>query len=218
MSYSPKIKEKAIKLRTNGYSYREISVSLNMAKGTAYEWLKNIDLDQKAKQRIEKLKTIGRNKANNTRHLKKIELIKNSKIWAQKVLKSTPLTSNLAQIYCSLLYWAEGGKFTVNRLEFTNSDPTMISTFLKLLRIGFKIDEDKLRVNIHIHEYHNDLKQKSFWSKTSGIPLHKFNKSYLKPHTKKVIRKNYQGCARICYHSGEVAKKIRALYLEFSKI
>jgi hypothetical protein len=94
----------------------------------------------------------------------------------------------------------------------------MISAFLKLLRTGFEIDEDKLRVNIHIHEYHNDSKQKLFWSNVTGIPIKKFNKSYLKPHTKKTIRENYPGCARICYHSGEVAKKIQSLYLEFSKI
>ena len=215
MSRGLKIKEEAYKLRLHGHSYREVSELLKITKSTAYEWLKNTPLN--AKQRIERLKTSGRVKANKTRHLKRLELIKNSEIWARKVLKSVHLTHKLAQIYCSLLYWAEGGKFTDNRLEFTNSDPAMIKTFLRLLRIGFAIDESKLRVNIHVHEYHNEPKQVLFWSKQTNIPIQKFNKSYLKPHTKKVIRENYQGCARICYHSGKVAKEIRALYTEFSK-
>ncbi len=218
MSYDNTVKEKAYKLRLDGYSYKEISALLKITKSTAYEWLKNLHLNQNAKRRIERLKTSGRNKANNTRHLRKLRLIKNSERWAKKVLKSVPLTPELAQMYCSLLYWAEGGKSTDNRLEFTNSDPRMIKTFLKLLRYGFVIDENRLRVNIHVHEYHNEPRQKMFWSKLTNIPLQKFNKSYLKPHTKKVMRENYQGCARICYHSGEVAKEIRALYTEFSKI
>ena len=218
MSRPPKTKVEAIKLRKSGHSYREISVLLKITKSTAYEWLKDISLGKKARQRIEQLKNTGRNRANTTRHLKKMIIIEECKIWAQNVIKSTKLTPSLAEIYCSLLYWAEGGKFTTNRLEFTNSDPKMIKIFLKLLRIGFSINEDKLRVNMHLHEYHDENNQKIFWSKITNIPFEKFNKSYLKPHTKKTIRENYQGCVRICYHSGEIAKKIQALYLEFSKI
>jgi hypothetical protein len=218
MSHDIVLKAKARKLRLRGYSYREISILSEITKSTAYEWLKDVSLNKTAKQRIERLKTSGRNRANNTRHIKRLKLIKSSEKWARNVLKSVHLTPELSQIYCSLLYWAEGGKTSDNRLEFTNSDPAMIKTFLKLLRLGFNIDENKLRVNIHIHEYHNEARQKVFWSKVTNIPLQKFNQSYLKPHTKKIIRENYQGCARICYHSGETAKKIRALYIEFSKI
>ena len=157
MSHNQKVKTDANELRSRGYSYREISLLLKITKSTAYEWLKNIHLTQTAVQRIEKLKSEGRNKANNARHLKRLALIEDSENSAKRIFKSFRLTPELAKICCSLLYWAEGGKFTDNRLEFTNSDPAMIKTFLKLLRTGFAIDESKLRVNIHIHEYHDEI-------------------------------------------------------------
>jgi orotate phosphoribosyltransferase-like protein len=51
-------KEKAIKLRKNGYSLKEISEKLNIAKSTASVWLRNIKLTQKAKKRLKKRKLL----------------------------------------------------------------------------------------------------------------------------------------------------------------
>ncbi len=218
MSYSQKYKNKAVNLRGKGFSYTEISKVLGVRKSTVYEWAKHIVLNNTAKARIENIKITARKKGNDTKHLKKMKAIDECNKLAKKTLSSIHLTPKLAQICCSLLYWCEGGKFTDNRLEFTNSDPDMIKTYLKLLRMGFKIDEQKLRANVHIHEYHNEQKLKLFWHNITNIPLEKFNKSYLKPHTKKVIRENYQGCVRISYYSDIVAKKIKALYQEFSRI
>lgn len=202
----------AVYLRKKGYSYTEISTKLHIAKSTASLWLKTININSKAKQRILYLRLIGRNKANKTKRIKQNFKNIEYRNWAKTVLHKVTLSKELAQIFCSLLYWAEGGKFTTNRLEFTNSDPKMIKSFLKFLRLGFPVDESKLRANIHIHEYHNDEKQKLFWQKITNIKPEQFNKSYLKPHTKKVVRENYQGCVRICYYSSETAKKVKYLY------
>lgn len=218
MSYSQIHRDRAINLRNRGFSYSEISNTLGIRKSTAYGWLKDIRLDSKARARIETIKLRARNKGIKTKNHKRQETIRESKKWAKRAFAALPLTQTLAQVFCSLLYWGEGGKFTDNRLEFTNSDPQMIRTYLRMLRFGFDVNEHKLRANVHIHEYHNEKTQKLFWHKITNIPLKQFNKSYQKPHTSRVIRPNYQGCVRICYYSGTVAKKVRALYQEISKI
>jgi transposase-like protein len=212
MPYSLEFKQKAVNLRQKGYSIKEVSKILGIAKSTSSLWLRNIKLSKKAQDRLAKRGILGQHKSRRTNRKKREQRKQEYILWAKSRLKFLPTSKTALQAYCSILYWAEGGKFTDNHLEFTNSDPLMIGLFLRLLRKGFGIDESKLRANVHIHEYHKDAKQKGFWSKASNIPLEQFNKSYRKPHTKKRIRNNYPGCVRICYYSADTARKIQALY------
>lgn len=92
----------------------------------------------------------------------------------------------------------------------------MVVTFLKLIREGFLIDESKLRVLVHIHEYHNNDEIKFFWSSVTKIPLNQFHKSYLKPHTGKRIKEGYMGCVNINYFDSQVARQIKVLYNMFA--
>ena len=69
----------------------------------------------------------------------------------------------------------------------------------------------RIVARLHLHEYHDPKKQHLFWSKALGIPLDRFQKFYLKPHTGKVVRENYPGCVSIRYYDSIVARKI--LYL-----
>lgn len=215
MKLSEEIRNRAVKFRKQGYSLAEISYKLGISKSTASVWLRDIKLSKKAKNRIKRRSLQGQRRAAVTKKRKMEVLMSKYRLGARVLLEKFSITLELSQVFCALLYWAEGAKFTDNRLEFTNSDPEMIRAYLKLLRKGFKIDERKLRVNIHLHHYHEDLEQKRFWSEVTGIPLSQFNKSYIKPHTQKRKRENYPGCVRICYYSADTARKIKALYQEF---
>lgn len=122
----------------------------------------------------------------------------------------------LFKLLASFLFWTEGGKSTDGYVFFINSDPKMFSLFVYLLRHSFNIDESKFRAMIHIHEYHNN-KQLHFWSSLTDIPINQFSKSYLKPHTGKRKRQNYQGCIRIRirYYDHKIALELRSLYNTF---
>lgn len=109
------------------------------------------------------------------------------------------------------MYWCEGGKNEKFGIHFTNSDPYLVKTFLYFLRRGYKLKENKLKVCIHLHEYHDVKKQLAFWSQTTKIPKGQFVKPYIKPHTGKVVRENYQGCISIRYYSTDLARKILML-------
>lgn len=126
------------------------------------------------------------------------------------------ITKPLLKLIVAIFIWTEGEKGDFGRLGFTNSDPTMISTYLYALRKSFKLDEEKFRVIVHIHEYHNETQILRFWSKTTNIPLKKFNKSYLKPHTGKRKRKNYMGSIHVTYYDYKVAHELAALYNTFA--
>lgn len=46
--------------------------------------------------------------------------------------------------------------------------------------MGFNIDERKLHVTLHLHEYHNDAIQRQFWHEIIRIPLEQFHRIHRK--------------------------------------
>ncbi len=218
MSYPIEIKEKARILRTKGHSLNEISRVLKIYKSTASMWLKDVKLDQKAQERLRKRHQLGQYKAIQTAKIKR-DLMKNEidKISTDSI-KKIELNKELFKLLCSFLFWTEGGKSTDSYVYFTNSDPKMVTTFVKLIRNSYKLDESKFRVLIHIHEYHDESGIKDFWSKITNIPLTQFSKSYKKSNTGKRIRNNYMGTIRIRYYDYKIALELRSLYNTFVRV
>lgn len=213
-----KTKNAALELRIAGYSLLEIATKLRISKSTSSLWLKNVELNSQAKARIEKIRELARTKAAKTikdriRNRRKIFDISANNILSELKISKNP---SLSKVLCSLLYWGEGSK-TGYRVAFINSDPAMIATFIKLLRLSFTLDESKFRALVHIHEYHNEAQIKNYWSNITGIPLSQFTKSYLKPHTKKVIRQDYKGALRIAYADTKIVDELKAVYNGLAK-
>jgi hypothetical protein len=217
MVYSSNFVEKAAKLRKEGFSYEEISKELKIAKSSAYLWCKQVILNQKAKERLKKRLAIGMVRAKEVLRIKRDkkikEIIDRVKLYISK-LKSN---NEINKLLCSFLYWAEGEKTTAS-VTFINSNPTMISTFLKLLRSSFVLDEKKFRCLVHIHEYHSNEEIKKYWSVITKIPINQFSKSYLKPHTKKRIRDNYKGTVSIRYYDHKIALELSFIYNMFADL
>lgn len=205
----------ALKLRSRGYSIIEISNKLKIAKSTASAWCSNIELNKKALVRLEKRRLLGQ--------YMKIKIYKKRqqlteeerKKTVSKFLSSIKINTDLAKLCCALLFWCEGNKSTTI-VRFTNSDPSLIALFLSLFRKGFSPDENKFRALIHLHEYHNDIIQKEFWSKITKIPITQFYKSYNKSNTKKRIHDNYQGCISVSYYDAKLAKELATIYNLFT--
>ncbi|MBM3205603.1 helix-turn-helix domain-containing protein [Candidatus Shapirobacteria bacterium] len=217
MAYPIELKNQAISLRKKGFSLKEIAEKFGIAKSTASVWLQNINLNQKAQKRLEKRKILGQYKTILIKRAQREKLLKEHLFKAKQEILKINFNNSIYKLFCALLYWCEGGKTEKTHLRFINSDPTMIYTFLKLLRNSFNLDERKFRAILHLHDYHDEKKQKKFWSNLTKIPLNQFNKSYHKPNTKKRIRKNYPGCLAIYYYDHKIAKELAALYNSFAK-
>lgn len=209
--------DKAIKLRKEGFSIREISEKIGISKSTASLWLRNIKLSKKAEKRIQKLGVAGRNNAINSVR-KRIEK-ENEEILIRvkdDILRCSLLKNDL-KIICALLYWCEGGKTEKAKLSFINSDPKLVRYFINTFREAFDIDERRFRALIYLHEYHNKDKQTQFWSKITGIPIKQFSKPYLKKNSGKRERIDYQGCISVRYYGREITKEMLFLIKEISK-
>lgn len=211
MSYPVELKQKAISLRSQGYSIKEIARKLDISVSTASGWLRKVILESKAKARLKKRKLLGYYKTSQRWQRKKSEQEKRVQLKVKKVFAPARPDKNTYKIFCSLLFWAEGTK-TGSYVSFINSDPQMIAVFLKLLRASFPLTEEKFRAMVHIHEYHDEKEILKFWSEKTNIPLSQFSKSYLKPHTKKRKKPGYMGSLRVRYYDAEIARELRAIY------
>ena len=201
-------KLKSVELRKKGYSVNEIVEQIGVAKSSVSLWVRNVPLDDKARNRLlTKIKFGQLISAENKRRRTK-QILDDHFGAAIKALKHKKLDKLTIQLVCSLIYHCEGNKDIHYGAGFTNSDPDLIRTFLYLLRFGFDIDEKKLRVCVHLHEYHNLKKQIDFWSKITNIPKKQFIKPYLKPNTGKRIKENYQGCISIRYHDVDISRRL----------
>lgn len=212
-----KTKEKALKLRKRGYSIKEIAKKLNIAQSTSSLWVRDIELNKKAQSRLLKRNLMGCYKTSLRWKKKRIE---EEKVYSLKALSTVnKVKKDLyhSRMYCSLLYWCEGGKGYRESVRFINSDPILIKVFIKLFRESFDLDESKFRIMMHLHGYHNERKQKEFWSNITKIPKKQFIKTFHKQNTKKRIREGYPGCIAVYYHDCKIARELKALYKVFSE-
>lgn len=210
------IKIQAIKLRKLGYSLLEISKKCGVSKSTASVWLRNVKLNKRAKNILWVKGKDNWKKGNEAKYAKKQKWLAMTNSTVGNYLNSLENIGRYYKLLCAFLYWCEGSK-TGSLVTFTNSDPMLLSTFLSIFRKAFSLDEAKFRVILHIHNYHNDLTQKGFWSKITLIPIQQFLKSYKKPNGGNNIRIGYQGCVSIRYYDTKIFEELKIIYSQFAK-
>jgi len=214
-----KEKQKAVLLRKQGYSFKEIARKLDVSKSTASIWLRDIKLDEKAKKRLlgrakKGIMTMARRKRNKVEK-ERLKFLKQGLI---KVKKLSNISCDQAKIFLALIYWCEGTKTADNTLKFANSDPTLIKFFMDMFYKGFNINSKKIKALIHLHDYHNEAHQINFWSKVTKIPPNQFYKSYRKFNTGKRTRLNYPGCITINYYDKLISREVFGLIKAISTL
>lgn len=212
---SQSYKKEAILLRKKGMSYNEIQKKLNLKipKSTLSYWLKNINLNKKHQVRINNLiKNGGKKGRLKSIETKKAKKEKNIKIIRDKV-KNLPTLINknkeIAKIALVMLYLGEGSK-RGSSLTFGNSNPDVISLFLKLIREVYDLDEKKFRCTLQCRADQDIKKLERFWKKITRIPNSQFYKAQIDPRTKtsRTLKKDYKGVCRIDYFSKDIFDEI----------
>lgn len=211
-----KEKEKAIKLRKEGLSYREILKEIPVAKSTLSLWLRSVGLSERQKQRLtdKKMASIKRGWAawHNIKLATKNKIIEDAKKQIDKISKKELRLIGIA------LYWCEGHKEKKKcvQAELSNSDPLLIKIFLKWLFEICEIPKSELYFRIFLHEssrHRLDIVRK-FWSDATGFSLCNFQKVSWKKNkvrTKRTnIGENYFGLLRVTVKkSGNLNRKIQ---------
>lgn len=122
------------------------------------------------------------------------------------------------QIVGIVLWWAEGTKSRQDmrwknswtyHVDVTNTDQKIIKIFLDFLRKDIGIDENRLKLQLHIHEGDNQEELETYWSKATKIPKSRFTKTIIRPKGNKVGKS--KGTCKIRYCD-------KATYLKLSQL
>lgn len=214
-------KVKAIKLRLQGNSYREISAELTIAKSTLNGWLKNINLTSAQKQKLYNQWLNGlvkaRSVASERNKQAKLNRIQAGQVEAKKMLESLSLNDAELELFLAGLYLGEGYK-TQGRLGLGNTNPNIMLLFITLMRKLYEIKEERIRAAIYARADQNVDSLVTYWSNLLNIPRNQFHKTQLDQRTKGIpTRANYKGVCGVSYNSSSIQRRIVAISEEVIK-
>lgn len=215
-TYSPKIREQARHLRQQGLTYSEIIAELggDIPKTTIQYWVRDIKLTTAQKARIKQkeleAQAEGRLKAAEWHREQKRKRLQAAEDWAAPIAKQVSQERNALMLMAAALWLGDGSKED-GILEFSNSNPQIISGWLSILRTHFEIDEGKLACQILINQDMPEQEYKEFWSTLTQIPLDRFHKSSIDKRISRIKREGYKGVCKVRYYSAELRRRIGAL-------
>lgn len=192
-------KERALQMRRNGMSYRDILKEINVAKSSLSLWLKDLPLTEDEKKALKKRRnsniTHGRIKA--AGELRKRRLDREA-VWLAEA-RAEFREHKGSQLFSVgvALYWAEGAKRT-NQWSFINSDEDMLVVMLDWLEMFTEHTRTSVRVRVYMHKLYAHENCEQWWHEKLQVPLSQFSKTVYKPSGKGVKKRpQYKGCLRI---------------------
>ena len=200
-----KEREKAIELRRQGFSYREILEQIPVAKSSLSLWLRSVKLAKRQKQRLTEKRLAAVIRGGAAKREKRIALTKEIKDEARSQIGK--LSKRELWLIGISLYWAEGNKEKNHKpgsgTVFSNSDANMIRLYLKWLLNSIKLPKEKIYFVIYIHKNneHRLNEVKDYWYKKTRFDREHFGSIYFKRNKintkRKNIGNNYFGQLRI---------------------
>ncbi|MGV9426767.1 hypothetical protein ACWDO7_21090 [Streptomyces sp. NPDC003656] len=190
------LRERARELRRQGFTYDQIQMELGCSKSSISLWVR--DLPKPERRTPEEASAIARKGWEERLRVRDEERRRTKEQAARAV---GPLSGRELFLIGVGLYWAEGAKDKpYDRREivtFVNSDPGMIEVFLAWLDL-LGVAREQLRFMVLIHESADVPAAEHYWADLVGADPSAFNKTGLKRHNPRTVRKNtgegYRGC------------------------
>jgi transcriptional regulator with XRE-family HTH domain len=196
-------REQARALRRQGKTYDEIVSALGVSKSSVSLWVRDLP---KPPPGPEHTRMMAEARWGPYRRKRDISRQRTKLAAAQEVGRMTDRELFLVGVG---LYWAEGTKAKpprrCERVTFINSDPDMITLYLAWLDL-LGVERGRLRFAVSIHESADVPAAESSWADHVGATRDMFNKTSLKKHNPRTVRKNvgagYRGCLVVSVRNG----------------
>jgi transcriptional regulator with XRE-family HTH domain len=216
------LKDKAISLRKNGQSIRDIEKKLGIPRSTLSGWLKDIKLSNSQKKVLDKrwrdALVYARTKSVIWHNAEKSKRIKLAEKEGEKVLNRLKFDLNEMEIALSMLYLGEGFK-TGSCTAIGNSDPLILKFFIHVLEKNYSFERNKIKCELHLRADQNKNVIKKFWSKELCIPICNFTSvSFDKRTIGKKTYPNYKGVCVLRFGTVAISRKLVYLSRQFCEI
>jgi transcriptional regulator with XRE-family HTH domain len=191
------LRARARELRLQGWTYDQIEAELGCSRSSVSLWVRDLPRPER-KRTPKEAAAIARRGWEAKLRIRDEERQRTKEAAKQAVGGLSPRELFLVGVG---LYWAEGGKDKPyerrENVAFVNSDPGMIEVFLAWLDL-LGIERERLRYTVMIHETADVAGAEQYWADLVGADRRQFNKTTLKKHNPKTVRKNtgesYRGC------------------------
>jgi hypothetical protein len=194
-------KKQAIILCLAGKTYKEIREVIPVSKSTLSLWLRDEGLSEPQRQRITGKRIAAQKRGAQAK--RSYRLARQNDIYSAAQADITSISKRELWYIGIALYWAEGNKEkpyrTGQRVSFSNSDPDMITLFLKWASECLYVSREDIQCDLYIHKSHSYRLPEvvSFWSLKTGFPLEHFRHIYFK---KNKIHKDYRKNTGVLYN------------------
>jgi transcriptional regulator with XRE-family HTH domain len=191
---------RARELRKQGLDYEEIAGALGVSKSSVSLWVR--DMPRPERLSYEECR---KRSAEGSRLYWEAERpareARREAVRAAAAGEIGMLSKREVLIAGAIAYWCEGAKSKPHKLResavFINSDPGLISFFLRFLGEA-GVEPGQMRFRVHIHETADVAAAEEFWLEVTGAESAQFQRTTLKRHNPRTVRKNvgadYRGC------------------------
>ncbi|MFJ9819849.1 hypothetical protein ACIRU3_32210 [Streptomyces sp. NPDC101151] len=191
------LREKARELRRQGWTYDQIEAALGCSRSSVSLWVRDLPRPERRRS-PEEAAAIAR-KGWEERLRVRDEARRRTKEEAEQAIGD--LSARELFLVGVGLYWAEGSKDKPydrrENVAFVNSDPGMIKVYLAWLDL-LQVERERARHHVMIHENADVEGAERYWADLVGADTSTFNRTTLKRHNPKTVRKNigetYRGC------------------------
>ena len=174
-----KKKSKAIKLRKQGKSYKEIHTSLKIPKSTLSLWLGREAWSKEISATLARANRSARiarlRKLNRSRGKRLAEAYAEAEAEARE--EFTELKNDPLFIAGVMLYWGIGSRHPRQGVKFSNSDPKMVRLYAAFLTDACRIPTEHVRAYAHIYPAIDERTARAYWAKAVGLPWECFTGS-----------------------------------------
>jgi len=193
----------ARELRVQGHDYEEIANHLGVSKSSVSLWVRDLPVPPRLSY-----EEIRRRAAEGAHRYWAVEReVREARRASERACAAAEigeLTNREILVAGALTYWCEGMKNKPHRrndrVVFINSDPALITFFLRFLDVA-GVTRDDLIFRVYIHENADAEAAQRCWLELAGAQPSQFRRPVLKRHNPKTVRtnvgENYHGCLRI---------------------
>ncbi|MFF1549197.1 hypothetical protein [Streptomyces sp. NPDC058291] len=191
------LRARARDLRLQGWTYDRIEAELDCSRSSVSLWVRDLPKPER-KRTAQEASAIARRGWEAKLRVRDEERRRTKEAAGQAVGDLSPRELFLVGVG---LYWAEGAKDKPyerrESVAFVNSDPGMIEVYLAWLDL-LGVERERLRYTVMIHENADVAGAERYWADLVGADRSRFNKTTLKKHNPRTVRKNtgesYRGC------------------------
>ena len=206
-------KNKAQQLRYQGFSIKQIAETLNVSKGSASGWVRDIVLQENKFVNIENRRRLGRDQSRKTR-LSNIAKA-NIELCARCKEEILPFSQRDLWVAGLMVYAGEGSKtakVSNQHVEVTNSNPDILRIFIKFLMNICSVPRSKIRVRLILYEDIDSKEACDYWSEELDIPSGQFQNPFIKQSYANLpyrhLRRSKYGTAHVNLYDVKIYRKI----------